>query len=100
MGMLNIDTQQANTLLTTFVNDHCQDKSNKLAVTYTIIGNLTNGRLSVMLVKQENLADTKVLFKTVCGQNVYSIQKHKSIDDSTISIVDNFSTYNPEQCDM
>lgn len=100
MQMLNIDVKQAATVLATFVNDHRQNKSNGLAVTYTITGSLKNGQLSVMLVKEENINNTKALFKNVSSESVYSMQKHKQIDAGIISLVDNIKAYNPEHCNM
>lgn len=99
MRMLHIDAQEANKLLTTFVNDHRQNKSDELGVTHTIMGNLKNDELKVILVREENVVNTKACFKTIHGENIYSVQKHKNIDAGTISLGDHFNTYNPEHCD-
>lgn len=94
--MLNIDAQEATKLLTVIVNDHRQSKSDELAVTFAITGLSNTGELKVILAKEENLPDIKTSFKTISSENIYSIQKHKNIDANSISLVDGFNAYNPE----
>lgn len=84
---LNVTIQEAETLLEKLIKT--TEKTEKLACTYILTGPLkSSGNKSVLLAKDDNLEEKRLLFENIESQVLCSVQKSKNIDLNQICTID------------
>ncbi|XP_065164378.1 DNA polymerase delta subunit 3-like [Atheta coriaria] len=86
----NIDIHTSHTLLKQFVEDQQAAKNDKnLGISYTLMGTLKDsGTKTFMIVKHDQLAEKKKLFKNLQDELVYSVQKTADVNFDLVAMVD------------
>lgn len=86
----NIDIHTSHTLLKQFVDDQQAAKNDKnLGISYTLMGTLKDsGTKTFMIVKHDQLAEKKKLFKNLQDELVYSVQKTADVNFDLVAMVD------------
>lgn len=87
-----LSKNEALSIINKFVQ--CHKDSGEIHITYVLLGKKKNdGKLSVLLVRHENLKDVKDLYEDGVDVSIFSIQKAKMIDYNVLALIDSQIKY-------